>query len=119
MQTGAGPLCLGFPNLDPYLVRSPYFGALVGRYANRIGSGRFTHVLHRNEAGRTTLNGGSGGFATQVWDIVDHSDRHMNPIGDSMPYPRPHLRGLSHHLTPVFARLNNHRLPAKHPICSA
>jgi aldose 1-epimerase len=85
-------LVLGFQNFDPYPAHSPYFGALVGRYANRIAGGRFTleghtHLLDRNEAGTTTLHGGRSGFATQVWDIVDHSDRHVtlgliSPDGD-------------------------------------
>ena len=89
---GRQSLVLGFPTFDPYPVHSPYFGALVGRYANRIGGGRFTlagqtHVLDRNDAGTTTLHGGSGGFASRVWDIVDHSDRDvtlglMSPDGD-------------------------------------
>lgn len=89
---GRQSLVLGFPTFDPYPVYSPYFGALVGRYANRIGGGRFTlagqtHVLDRNEAGTTTLHGGSGGFATWVWDIADHSDGHVtlgliSPDGD-------------------------------------
>jgi len=89
---GRQSLVLGFPSFDPYPEHSPYFGALVGRYANRIAGGRFTlegqtHVLDRNEAGTTTLHGGKGGFATRVWDIVDHSDRHVtlglvSPDGD-------------------------------------
>ena len=89
---GRQSLVLGFPTFDPYPVHSPYFGALVGRYANRIGGGRFTlggqtHVLDRNEAGTTSLHGGSVGFATRVWDIADHSDCHvtlslLSPDGD-------------------------------------
>ena len=89
---GRQPLVLGFPTFDPYPVHSPYFGALVGRYANRIGGGRFTlagqtYLLDRNEAGTTTLHGGRAGFATRIWDIVDYSDRHVtlglvSPDGD-------------------------------------
>ena len=89
---GRHSLVLGFPTFDPYPLHSPYFGALVGRYANRIGGGQFTltghtHVLDRNEAGTTTLHGGKAGFATRIWDIVDHSDRHVtlgliSPDGD-------------------------------------
>ena len=89
---GRRSLVLGFSAFDPYPAHSPYFGALVGRYANRIGGGHFTlsghtHVLDRNEAGTTTLHGGKAGFATRIWDIVDHSDRHvtlglMSPEGD-------------------------------------
>ena len=89
---GRQSLVLGFQSFDLYPTHSPYFGAPVGRYANRIGGGQFpleghTYVLDRNEAGTTTLHGGSGGFATRVWDIVDHSDRHVtlgliSPDGD-------------------------------------
>ena len=89
---GRQSLVLGFPNFDPYPEHSPYFGALVGRYANRIAGGRFmleghTHFLDRNEAGMTTLHGGKGGFASRVWNIADHSDRHVtlglvSPDGD-------------------------------------
>ena len=79
---GRQSLVLGFRTFDPYPAHSPYFGALVGRYANRIGGGRFTlggqtHLLDRNETGTTTLHGGKDGFANRVWDIVDHSDRHV------------------------------------------
>ncbi|MFG2825351.1 aldose epimerase family protein [Kitasatospora sp. NPDC048365] len=48
-----------------------FFGATVGRYANRIGHGVFTldGVEHRTAAGRNghTLHGGPGGFATRLW----------------------------------------------------
>lgn len=89
---GRRSVVLGFPSFDPYPAHSPYFGALIGRYANRIAGGRFTladqtHLLDRNENGTTTLHGGRGGFASRVWDIVDHSDRHVtlgleSPDGD-------------------------------------
>ncbi len=36
------PLVLGFERFEDYLAHSPYFGAVVGRYANRIRGGRFT-----------------------------------------------------------------------------
>ena len=35
-------IVLGFDSLDPYLAGVPYFGATVGRYANRIAGGRFS-----------------------------------------------------------------------------
>ena len=70
------PLTLGFDTFDLYPAHSPYFGAVVGRYANRIAGGQFTHAgrvhqLDRNEAQRTTLHGGSDGFSRRIWRIVD------------------------------------------------
>ncbi len=67
---------LGFRTFAPYPAHSPYFGAIVGRYANRIGNGRFnlngrTHLLDRNERGRTTLHGGTGGFSQRLWRILE------------------------------------------------
>ena len=35
-------IVLGFTNLEEYLTKSPYFGAIVGRFANRISRGKFT-----------------------------------------------------------------------------
>ncbi|MGL6208871.1 MAG: aldose epimerase family protein, partial [Paracoccaceae bacterium] len=68
------PLTLGFETFEPYPIHSPYFGAVVGRYANRIAGGQYshagqTHLLDRNEASRTTLHGGAGGFSQRVWRI--------------------------------------------------
>lgn len=73
------PLILGFETFAPYPVHSPYFGAIVGRYANRIAGGRFshgsrTHHLDRNEGLRTTLHGGANGFARRIWQIADLTD---------------------------------------------
>ncbi len=80
-RTGGGwrRVILGFPSLDGYLARnSRYFGAVVGRFANRIGGGRFaldghTYQLPLNEHGRTHLHGGTIGFTGRVWRILDHS----------------------------------------------
>ena len=57
---------LGFDSLGSYLLEHPYFGAFVGRYANRIGKGRFrigetTYELALNN-GENTLHGGRKGF---------------------------------------------------------
>ena len=37
-----GDVVLGYDNLDSYVSNSPYFGALIGRYGNRIAGGKFT-----------------------------------------------------------------------------
>lgn len=63
---------LGFDNLDPYLDKSPYFGAVVGRYANRIARARFAidgreHHVSPNEP-PNHLHGGFKGFDKRVWD---------------------------------------------------
>ena len=72
------PLVLGFDGLDDYLKHSPHFGAVVGRSANRIARGRFSldghdYQLPLNEKGRNHLHGGSHGFGTRPWRLVDHA----------------------------------------------
>ncbi|MFJ5259540.1 aldose epimerase family protein [Streptomyces sp. NPDC088387] len=64
---------LGFDNLADYVSSSPYFGALVGRYGNRLDKGRFTldgrtYQLSVND-GENTLHGGAQGFDKRVWDV--------------------------------------------------
>ncbi|MGC0332201.1 aldose 1-epimerase [Streptomyces sp. SAI-170] len=64
---------LGFDNLADYVSSSPYFGALIGRYGNRIGKGRFTldgkeYQLSVND-GDNSLHGGAQGFDKRVWDV--------------------------------------------------
>jgi aldose 1-epimerase len=67
-------VALGFATLDDYVAKNnpgPYFGALIGRYANRIADGRFTldgttYQLDVNNNGNT-LHGGTKGFDTKVW----------------------------------------------------
>lgn len=73
---------LGLERLDDYLRHSPYFGAVVGRYANRIGRARFrldgkTIQLVPNENGNQ-LHGGPVGFGTRVWSLIGHSERHAH-----------------------------------------
>jgi aldose 1-epimerase len=64
-------IVLGFDSLGGYLAGSPYFGAVVGRYANRIAGGRFTlegrtYRLARNN-GPNSLHGGERGFDKVLW----------------------------------------------------
>jgi len=73
-----GDVVLGFDTLDEYLDRSPYFGAVVGRFANRIAYGRFTlddvsYRLACND-GENHLHGGIRGFDKALW--------HGRPISD-------------------------------------
>ncbi|HXH97280.1 MAG TPA: aldose epimerase family protein [Gaiellaceae bacterium] len=66
---------LGFAGLDDYVARNtPYFGAIVGRYANRIADAVFTldGVQHRLPAndGPNCLHGGRRGFDKHVWEVA-------------------------------------------------
>jgi aldose 1-epimerase len=64
-------IVLGFDSLEGYLHDPPYFGAVVGRYANRIAGGRFTLDGHEYQLpvnnGPNSLHGGTRGFDKVVW----------------------------------------------------
>ena len=68
-------IVLGHRELTGYTAApTPYFGATIGRYANRIAASRFTlagttHALAPNE-GDTCLHGGPGGFHSRVWTVL-------------------------------------------------
>ncbi|GIL01405.1 MAG: aldose 1-epimerase [Alphaproteobacteria bacterium] len=69
------PLILGFGAFGHYLDHSPYFGAIVGRFANRIAGGRFvidgvTHRTDRDFLGRHTLHGGARGTHRRNWTVI-------------------------------------------------
>jgi aldose 1-epimerase len=64
-------IVLGMENLQGYLAGVPYFGALIGRYGNRIGHAKFvlngkSYLLPANDNGNT-LHGGDKGFDKHVW----------------------------------------------------
>jgi len=66
-----GDVALGYDNLDAYVQDTPYFGAITGRYANRIAAGRFeidgaAYELPVNN-GPNSLHGGIKGFDKVVW----------------------------------------------------
>jgi aldose 1-epimerase len=74
-RTGeAANVVLGFGNLADYENKSPYFGCITGRFANRIAAGRFTldgadYQLDLNN-GPATLHGGLRGFDKVVWAVT-------------------------------------------------
>jgi aldose 1-epimerase len=85
---------LGMDNLDGYLKGVPYFGAIVGRYGNRIANGRFTidgktYTLAVNN-GKNALHGGLKGFDKAVWKAESFERAgevglvlsHVSPDGD-------------------------------------
>ncbi|MCC7043294.1 MAG: galactose mutarotase [Acidobacteria bacterium] len=67
----AADVVLGFETLDQWVANPPFFGVIVGRYANRIAGGRFsldgaTYTLATNNA-PNHLHGGTRGFDKVVW----------------------------------------------------
>jgi aldose 1-epimerase len=66
---------LGYSSLDGYLTKPEYFGATVGRFANRLADGRFTldgkvYQTPRNDHGNS-LHGGERGFDKVLWEVVE------------------------------------------------
>jgi aldose 1-epimerase len=85
---------LALPSLAEYLEQDAYLGALIGRFANRIGGASFVldgseYHVSRND-GDNCLHGGRIGFNKAVWRVVDTADapephltlRHFSPDGD-------------------------------------
>ena len=86
-----GNIVLGYDSLQGYLASSPYFGAIVGRYANRIANGEFSldgkkYILARNN-GNNALHGGIRGFDKVVWDAIESSDTSVARL--SLTYTSP------------------------------
>jgi len=87
---------LGFNNLNDYETKNnPYFGAIIGRYGNRIANGVFTlegvtYCLDANN-GPNSLHGGGKGFDKQVWEVAEEINdskgvgiklHYLSPAGD-------------------------------------
>jgi aldose 1-epimerase len=67
-------VALGFDHLEDYLTDSPYFGAIIGRFGNRIAKGQFTlggkrYQIPTND-GPNALHGGPKGFDKKLWEAV-------------------------------------------------
>lgn len=72
------PLVIGYPEVGPYLAGGEYVGALVGRFANRIGGAAFTldgvrHQVDANQNGRHILHGGTDGIHRQLWTVAEQT----------------------------------------------
>ena len=66
---------LGYDDVAGYIKETPYFGATIGRYGNRIAKGKFTldgqeYTLAKNNNGLNHLHGGVKGFDKVMWDAV-------------------------------------------------
>ena len=87
----SGDIVLGFDSVDGYLQKTnPFFGAIVGRYANRIAKGEFTlegktYSLPKND-GPNSLHGGTRGFDKVVWTAKPLANgvelTYVSPDGD-------------------------------------
>jgi aldose 1-epimerase len=88
-------IALGYADAAAYVKTANYFGASVGRYANRIGKGRFTldgktYQLELNNNGVAALHGGARGFDKVVWSVLSVKNGpvasvtlgHVSPDGD-------------------------------------
>jgi aldose 1-epimerase len=78
-----GDVVLGYESLDGYRqTGNPYFGVLVGRYANRIANAKFTldgkeYTLAANNNGNT-LHGGLKGFDKVIWTVKSFNDSSLS-----------------------------------------
>ena len=104
---------LGFDNLAQYRQPHPYFGAIVGRVANRIAYAKFhlngsPYLLSAND-GAHALHGGRNGFDKRVWKVAEV--RSDNATGLTLSYLSPHLEegfpgNLSVHVTYMLTNEN-------------
>lgn len=86
-------IVLGFNALDHYVERNPFFGALVGRYGNRIADAEFTlnevqYSLAKNN-GENHLHGGQKGFDKVVWKASPKEDKDF--VALKLSYTSKHM----------------------------
>jgi aldose 1-epimerase len=87
-QERMADVTLGYDTLADYIRRNPYFGAIVGRYANRIAGGTFTldgvHYKVNINRGSLHLHGGHRGFDKVIWEAEPFQD--LNSVGLKLSY---------------------------------
>lgn len=106
-----GDIVLGYDSLKEYLSGNPYFGAMIGRYGNRIAKGKFSldgkdYQLATNN-GTNALHGGPGGFHNVLWNVEPkstESGESLNMMYTSMTgeegYPGTLMVKVTYTLTP-------------------
>ena len=85
---GEQRVTLGLNSIEDYVAHSPSFGAVPGRYANRIANGRFvldgqTYELARKPGDKHTLHGGPDGFGHRIWKLSEHDDSSLTLVLES------------------------------------
>ncbi len=93
-----GNVVMGFDKIEDYFSEAckkakPYFGAIIGRYANRINKGQFTIEGMQYQVPQNldsiALHGGFVGFDKKVWNaVIEESE---NEVGLLLSYTSPHL----------------------------
>ncbi|HEY8383225.1 MAG TPA: aldose epimerase family protein [Microvirga sp.] len=92
-RTGSQRVVNGLNAIEDYAKYSPHFGAIAGRYANRIRGGRFAidgegHQLPLNQENKHSLHGGGNGLGKQVWQLGAFGEdfvtlTHVSPDGEA------------------------------------
>lgn len=117
---------LGFDSMEGYQQNEPYFGAIIGRYSNRIAQGRFTldgrvYQLPINE-GPNHMHGGIEGFDAKLWSARPFEEegrtglalQHTSPDGDE-GYPGTLSAQVTYTLTEQGALVIDYRATADRP----
>src|SRR5215213_2038166 len=104
----------GLNTLEDYVRHSPHFGAIAGRYANRIRGGRFSidgesYQLPLNQENKHSLHGGGNGLGKQVWQLGSVGDEfvtltHVSPGGEA-GYPGTMVTSCTYRMVDVTLRV--------------
>ncbi|MCL2371803.1 MAG: galactose mutarotase [Defluviitaleaceae bacterium] len=126
-KDGAKDIVFGFDTVEEYAKPHPFFGVVAGRFANRIGQGKFTlggkeYQLETND-GAHHLHGGAEGFDKKVWDVAEATDSKIvftydSPDGDAK-YPGNLLAKVTYTLgDDNVLRIDYHATTATETICN-